>query len=1160
MDNRQLHGVLCAALLTACVPVCAAGAMVISEFMAINDTGIRDEDGTRADWIELYNSGPDSVNLENWYLTDKASNLRKWEFPATNCPPGGCLLVFASEKNRRQAGAELHTNFKLSGDGEFLALVMPNGTTIAHGYVPAFPAQVPDVSYGLAGSAESLILVTSGAPCSAYVPVHDALGCAWTSNQPMAQTGWLMGTTGVGYEHATGYESLIGLDVGTPMYGINGSCYVRIPFVVSDPARVGALTLRMKYDDGFAAYLNGTEVMRVNAPVPLLWNSRATALHNDSDAVIFEGYAITQPVTLVAGTNMLAIHGLNEQTTSSDFLILPELHAALAGTLQTNDIRYFIIPTPGAPNNAGVTNFGAIFRGAGHRPLLPGAADALIVTARISDVKYGVSSAALRYRVMFGPELALPMRDDGTHGDGAAGDGIYGAIIPAGVAAPGEMVRYYLVATNGAGMASRWPLPHAPEQYLGTVIHDSALQTNVPVYHMFVPYSATNAIDTDVGTLCTFFYNGEFYDNVLVQQRGGWTSTNPLYQKRSHQYKFPHGHAFRYQPGVPRADNVNINAMYNDQSYARELLCWDSYRAAGAPGCTAFHVELRLNGAFHSLGLFVEQPDDDFLERNGYDQRGALYKAVNNQTYLITTDGVVKKRPLDGDSSDLHALVAGLNNGTTTDKERYAFDHIDLPALVSYMTVDLAVQDVDSKHKNYYLYRDTYGDGEWRMFGWDKDLSMGHVWDSASTSLVWNINWYSDNRMHRLLFDVPVFAQMFARRSRTVMDMILQAPDAPANERFYERRISQLHSALKPLADADRAKYGWPTNITGYFHYPHLSFDGGIHELTNTYIQPRRGYIYNTYGWWLPQPQPSNVVLRFGALDIAPVSGNQNEEFIEITNINIYAVDISGWRLSNAVAFTFRPGTVIAAGRSLYVSPDVKSFRARTRSPKGGERRFVQGPYAGRLSSWGGTVTLLNERGETVAVTNFAASLTAQQRYLRISEIMYHPPAPSGGPYQDEDFEFIELVNTHTEAISVGNSAFSAGIYATLSGTLPPGECLVLVRNLSAFATRYSTNGIRIGGVYSGGLDNSGENLQLNDYRNEIIHAFRYSDTWYPSTDGGGYSLESADVYGPLEAWNSASGWRASTQWGGTPGYLIPEPAALLAVLAACGLWCKRVR
>ena len=123
--------------------------VLISEFMAVNDTGIRDEDGDREDWIELYNAGTTTVDLDDWYLTDSAGNLTKWKCPPVLLAPGGHLLVWASGKNKDDVEDGLHTNFKLSAEGEYLALVQSDGVTVEFEYGPEYPGQIGDVSYGV---------------------------------------------------------------------------------------------------------------------------------------------------------------------------------------------------------------------------------------------------------------------------------------------------------------------------------------------------------------------------------------------------------------------------------------------------------------------------------------------------------------------------------------------------------------------------------------------------------------------------------------------------------------------------------------------------------------------------------------------------------------------------------------------------------------------------------------------------------------------------------------------------------------------------------------------------------------------------------------------------------------------------------------------------
>lgn len=138
----------------------SAAAPVITEFMASNRQTLADNDGEFSDWIEIHNPDAADVDLGGWYLTDSASRLTKWQFPAVVIPANGYLVVFASSKDRRAAGAPLHTNFALSADGEYLALVAADGTTVVSTFAPAYPNQSADVSFGLTGSGSTTYLQT----------------------------------------------------------------------------------------------------------------------------------------------------------------------------------------------------------------------------------------------------------------------------------------------------------------------------------------------------------------------------------------------------------------------------------------------------------------------------------------------------------------------------------------------------------------------------------------------------------------------------------------------------------------------------------------------------------------------------------------------------------------------------------------------------------------------------------------------------------------------------------------------------------------------------------------------------------------------------------------------------------------------------------------
>lgn len=330
----------------------------ISEVVASNDTSLTDEDGDSSDWIELYNNSEVAVDLTGWHLTDDLADQTKWTFPNTILPAESFLVVFASDKDRAIAGSELHTNFKLSAAGESLALVRANGNSIED--TITFPALDEDVSYGVSFSSNNqdpIVLLNTSSTCTAHIPTSAADSTGW-QNLGFDDSGWLSGTTGVGYETSSGYESLIGLNV-VAMKNVNQSVYIRVPFTVNNLSELSDLTLKMKYDDGFAAYINGNLVASRNVDGTLSWNSGGL-IHNDALATQFEDIDLSAYIgSLNEGANVLAIHGLNTIIDSSDLIFMPKIEAFESDSIEENVLGLLATPTPGS-TNAPVTYAGNV--------------------------------------------------------------------------------------------------------------------------------------------------------------------------------------------------------------------------------------------------------------------------------------------------------------------------------------------------------------------------------------------------------------------------------------------------------------------------------------------------------------------------------------------------------------------------------------------------------------------------------------------------------------------------------------------------------------------------------------------------------------------------------------------------------------------------------
>ena len=123
------------------------GDILINEFVATNQFGIQDEDGDYEDWVELKNGTGSNLSLGDLYLTDATDDLLKWKFPNISLNAGEYLLVYASGKDRATAGQELHANFKIDREGEYLALVN-SASAVIDEVSPLFPLQHPGYSYG----------------------------------------------------------------------------------------------------------------------------------------------------------------------------------------------------------------------------------------------------------------------------------------------------------------------------------------------------------------------------------------------------------------------------------------------------------------------------------------------------------------------------------------------------------------------------------------------------------------------------------------------------------------------------------------------------------------------------------------------------------------------------------------------------------------------------------------------------------------------------------------------------------------------------------------------------------------------------------------------------------------------------------------------------
>jgi len=345
---------------------------------------------------------------------------------------------------------------------------------------------------------------------------------------------------------------------------------------------------------------------------------------------------------------------------------------------------------------------------------------------------------------------------------------------------------------------------------------------------------------------------------------------------------------------------------------------------------------------------------------------------------MVSTNGFEKKTRKHENNAGLQSFVNGLRLSGAALRS-FLFDHVNLPAQINFMATVVVTQNIDATDKNYYLYQDTTGSGEWHMMPWDLDLTFGP--DALNTDTIIadensagarNPNAahpflgsrafpLSGNKINVLMDRIianPDTQQMFLRRLRSLTDQFLGTS-------YCYDRIDALVALLETDVAVDRSLWG----TSAHFGSRDLSLSVENQRIKTEYLDRRYPYLtdYHMRGAvGIPEAQSENVSVLFGSHENDPISGNSDEAYLELVNPNPFAVDLSGWSLTGGIQYDFAPGTVIVAGGNLFVSPNVAAWRKRTTSPTGGEGWFVQGNYEGDLSDQGETTALVNDGGVTI--------------------------------------------------------------------------------------------------------------------------------------------------------------------------------------------------
>ena len=957
------------------------------------------------------------------------------------------------------------------------------------------------------------------------------------------------------------YASFIRTDLAAAMHGINASAYVRVPFTIQNATGVDDLRLRMRYNDGFLAYVNGQLVASANAPPAPVWDATSTAAHGGAAALISESFVTNAPGLLRNGTNMLAIQGLNISAADDDFLVAPELDALRV-------LGFFATPTPGAPNRPGTfgvvadTKF-SVDRGFFEEPF------SLVITSATVNATIYYTVNGSKPSPTNGFLYSAPILITNT-------TFVRAAAYKSGYIASDVDTHTYIFLNSVLRQPAS--LPGYPTTWQASYPADYGMDSNVvndPKYGATIKndlrsiptlsivsdhnglWSSSSGIypnSTSEGTNWEREASLELIDvtgETLFATRGGLkahgnasrdnvrTPKHSLHVTFKHEYGPTKLHYDWFGGGVDDHDGIVFrgcgfvdgwagryadNNLYTNTEtgeifrglryrpentcYLRDVWTKESFRDMGWSVSRSAYVHLYLNGLYWGLYQPSERITASYFEELYGGPEGAwdvLVGEDNNGPPVI----------VDGTGTDWTNIL-NLVNGPISDATYQAVSQVmDLDNLIDYMIVHIFAESEDWPRHNWYLAHRRATNGipgtKFICTVWDQELTLdrlvrrnrinvGNGADGAGEL-------YSPARVYARLRSSPEFRRHFG--DRVQKHLFNGGALTPSN--CVSRLLAPgaiIHDALV----AESARWG----------------DARSNGVPSGQIGT--GKTFTRDEWWQPEMDKltTNFLLKLTANHIANFRTNNLFPSLGAPGFNQF-----GGAISNG--FGLEMSHTNAAG-VIYFTTDGSDPRV-----------FGTGAVAANAQAYAEPVVMNAPTQVKARVLNgseWSALMDAtfyprqDLSKLALTEIMYNPPAR--GTNSGDEFEFVELKNTGTNELDLSGLIFQGlGFTFTNRTKLAPGAFFVLARNAASFTSKYP--GVPVNGVFPGRLDNGGETLRLMHPVGTTVFSVSYDDEapWPVAADNHDFSIVQS---GATQAPDRGSNWRASALPGGSPGADDPIP------------------
>lgn len=212
--------------------------------------------------------------------------------------------------------------------------------------------------------------------------------------------------------------------------------------------------------------------------------------------------------------------------------------------------------------------------------------------------------------------------------------------------------------------------------------------------------------------------------NAMLQLRGESSRRAPV---KSYKVKLADG-AGRWRG----QREINLNKHGFDLTRVRNKLAFDLFPAIEHfTSLRTQFVHLFVNGADHGLYTWIEEADTHFLRSHGLDPDGQLYKASSFHFQDLLADVAADPAMLDvriepkanPDPAKLLAVVAAIHD-PAVDPDATIDRYFNRDNLVTWLAVNVLLNNIDTFTHNYYLYSPSSCDG-WYFLPWDYDGAWG---------------------------------------------------------------------------------------------------------------------------------------------------------------------------------------------------------------------------------------------------------------------------------------------------------------------------------------------------------------------------------------------------------------------------------------------------